>query len=438
MKINKIRNSSYNFIKVFSLTSISTLIRILTGFLSVKFLSINLGPLGLALIGHFNNYSSIFMLIATGGITNGITKYIAEYGYTKKRKQLFIITSLCIVITLSLITSFILITFSKYFSRLIFNSNLYQNIIILFAITLVFNSLNSVFLSVLNGLKLFRNYFIVNVLVCIITLLSTVLFVEIWKIQGAFISIAILPCLIFPIMMMLKFNSSLLKSLFVKNRISTYIMKRYVSYAIMTLVASSIYPISQIIIRSRIIQKMSIYDAGIWEGLNRLSVVYLSVITTSLSVYYLPRLSELKSNIDLRTELVSAYKLIIPFLTFILFGLYIFKQQVVQLLFSNSFLEMSTLFKFQLIGDFFKIISWLIAYIMIAKSLTRIYVFTEILFSISYVLMSIFFFNQNGLLGLSFAYMLNYLFYFLYLLIFFKKKYGRGSITEIHKSTTVC
>jgi PST family polysaccharide transporter len=99
---------------------------------------------------------------------------------------------------------------------------------------------------------------------------------------------------------------------------------------------------------------------------------------------------------------------------------------------------MSTLFKFQLIGDFFKIISWLIAYIMIAKSLTRIYVFTEILFSISYVLMSIFFFNQNGLLGLSFAYMLNYLFYFLYLLIFFKKKYGRGSITEIHKSTTVC
>jgi PST family polysaccharide transporter len=142
LKINKIRNSSYNFIKVFSLTSISTLIRILTGFLSVKFLSINLGPLGLALIGHFNNYSSIFMLIATGGITNGITKYIAEYGYTKKRKQLFIITSLCIVITLSLITSFILITFSKYFSRLIFNSNLYQNIIILFAITLVFNSLN--------------------------------------------------------------------------------------------------------------------------------------------------------------------------------------------------------------------------------------------------------------------------------------------------------
>ena len=39
----------------------------------------------------------------------------------------------------------------------------------------------------------------------------------------------------------------------------------------------------------------SITDAGLWEGINRISGMYLMVITASLGVYFLPKLSELKT-----------------------------------------------------------------------------------------------------------------------------------------------
>jgi PST family polysaccharide transporter len=44
---------------------------------------------------------------------------------------------------------------------------------------------------------------------------------------------------------------------------------------------------------------------------------------------------------------------------------------------------MKPLFTYQLLGDFFKIGSWLLAYLMIAKALAKTFIITEILFAIS-------------------------------------------------------
>ena len=80
----------------------------------------------------------------------------------------------------------------------------------------------------------------------------------------------------------------------------------------MALVSAIVVPVSQLIIRSYIKNHESITSAGLWEGINRISIMYLLVITTSLSVYYLPRLAELRNKNELRKEIFSVYKLIIP------------------------------------------------------------------------------------------------------------------------------
>lgn len=41
---------------------------------------------------------------------------------------------------------------------------------------------------------------------------------------------------------------------------------------------------------------------------------------------------------------------------------------------------MKPLFTWQIIGDVFKIASWLLAYIMVAKNLTHMFIITEIIF----------------------------------------------------------
>ena len=65
------------------------------------------------------------------------------------------------------------------------------------------------------------------------------------------------------------------------------------------------------------------------------------------------------------------------------FCVYLLKNWIIVLLFSNKFLPMADLFLWQMIGDALKIGSWIIAYLMLSKAMTKLFVMTEIVFAIS-------------------------------------------------------
>lgn len=68
-----------DIVKVFSLNAMATFIRMLAGMISVKIVALIIGPAGIALLGQLNNFNSILLSLANGGISSGITKYVAEY-----------------------------------------------------------------------------------------------------------------------------------------------------------------------------------------------------------------------------------------------------------------------------------------------------------------------------------------------------------------------
>ena len=146
------------------------------------------------------------------------------------------------------------------------------------------------------------------------------------------------------------------------------------------------------------------------------------VVTTSLSVYYLPRLSEIKHNLELKKEIISGYKIILPVISILAFGIFFFRELAIEIAFTEEFMPMVELFKWQLIGDVIKIASWLLSYLMLAKAMTKIYIYSEIIFSISFVLISIFFIDRYGLVGVTYSYSLNYLLYLFFVIIIFKRK----------------
>ena len=71
-------------------------------------------------------------------------------------------------------------------------------------------------------------------------------------------------------------------------------------------------------------------------------------------------------------------------------------------------MPMMELFTWQLVGDIIKISSWLLAYLMLAKAMTKIYIVTEVLFSLSFIILSILFINSFGLVGVTYAFTANY------------------------------
>jgi PST family polysaccharide transporter len=191
-------------------------------------------------------------------------------------------------------------------------------------------------------------------------------------------------------------------------------------YSLMAIASAVTVPAGQIIVRSFIINKNTITDAGLWEGINRISGMYLMVITASLGVYFLPKLSELKTKKELQNEIFSVYKLIIPFLILTTSVIFIFRVFIINLLFTPEFSAMKSLFAFQLIGDILKILGWVLGYLLLAKAMTKIYIILELVNFLLLIVISNFLVNWYGSLGATMAFAIVYLVYLIILCIVFK------------------
>lgn len=414
------RTSKADIVKVFSLTSVSTLVKMLTGFVSVKVVASIIGPAGVALVGQLNNFATIAMSLSNGGINNGITKYISEFKNDEGKVRTYLSTALRITVICSLCVGVAMIVLNRLLSRLILQTEEYWYVFLIFGFTILLYALNLMLLSVVNGFKEFKKYVKINIANSVVGLCFTLVFVLTLGLPGALVSaVTYQSVMLFITMWMVRKSSWAAWSNF-KERLNRLASKQYFKYTLMTLTTAATVPISQLLLRSYVISEISPIEAGWWEAMNRLSNMYLMVITTSFTVYYMPRLSELSDKYELRREIFKAYKLIVPILIVGFALIYLFRHLIIRILFSPEFLPMENLFIWQLIGDFFKICSWLLAYIMIAKAMTKKFVATELSFTMIYIALGFVFIKWNGVVGIVQAYLLNYILYMSYMLFAFK------------------
>lgn len=409
--INKIK--TIEIAKVFSLNAISTLIRMLTGLVSVKVVASIIGPAGVALLGQLNNISTILLGLANGGISTGVTKYVAEYNNEVSTVKKYISNAFRITLVCTLAIAILLILACRTISKLIMLSEEYWYVFVVFGFTLICYSLNALIIAILNGYKHFNRYVIVNICGTIFGLIFTLCLVSVWGLPGALINaVTFQSMMIFVTIWLLRKEPWLKKEYFI-NKFDLKIFKLYLHYSLMTIVTLAMLPVSQMLLRGYVISEISIADAGCWEGINRISNMYLSIITTSLAVYVLPRFSEIQDPGTLRYELKRNYMFLIPMLLCAMAGIFLLRNVIVMLLFTAEFMPMTKLFGWQLLGDFFKIASWLLSFLMVAKAQTVRYLVTEISFNFIYVFCAFAFLRLNGIVGLTQGYLITYVLYFL-------------------------
>ena len=414
------RTAKEDIVKVFSFNAISTLVRMLTGLISVKVVASIIGPCGIALLGQLNNFSTILLGVANGGINSGITKYVAEYKEDESAIKKILSNALQITLFFTFIVSLGLIILHNQLSRLVMLSDEYGYVFLIFGFTIFLYTLNTLLISILNGYKEFKRYVIVNISGTIVGLLFTICFVFSMGLKGALISAVSYQSVVFFITFWICRKAPWLSVIYYRERLDRKMLRRFLNYSAMTLVSLSVVPVSQMLLRGYVISEISMTEAGWWEAMNRISNVYLMVITTSFSIYYLPRLSEIKEISELRYEIFKCYKVIIPILLSGLTLVYLLRHFVVMILFSPDFYPMESLFIWQLLGDFFKISSWLLAF-LVAKSMTKTFIATEVVFSGLFVVLGYLFMNLNGVVGITQAYFVNYVIYTVCMVVIFRK-----------------
>lgn len=415
------RAAKVDIIKVFSLTSISTLVKMCTGLISVKVVASIIGPAGVALVGQLNNFASIVMSFANGGINSGITKYVAEYKEDDSKITQYLSTALRVTGICTLICSLLLLGLHRYISELIMLSPDYGYVFVIFGLTVFMYALNNLLISVVNGYKEFNLYVRISIANSIFGVAFTVTLVLLWHLEGALIAAVSYQSIMLVITVWMIRRLHWFRWNFFKDKFSRFVAGKYFRYTLMTLTSALTVPVVQMILRGYVMAEISPTEAGWWEGMNRISNMYLMVITSSFGVYYLPRLSELKNPGEIRHEIFKAYKVIIPMLLAGFTVIYFLRFIIIRLLFTPQFLPMQQLFGWQMAGDLFKIASWLLAYVMVAKAVMKLFVSTEIIFSILYLGLGFLFVRYDGIVGLTQAYLTNYVLYTITMIIAFNK-----------------
>jgi O-antigen/teichoic acid export membrane protein len=403
-------------------SGISTLIRIATAFIMSKILAIYLGPSGMGLIGQLSNFVTIALALAGGLINNGVVKYVAEYKAVSPSKlPLLIGTSFRFVVVSGLLVGAGLLIFARFISGQIFLSNDYRFVFILFGLSIVFYSLNNFLQAIVNGFKEFRLFNLINISSSLFSLLISFWLIYRLQTKGALISLVINQSVCILITLVFLKNKEWLSRHFFTARLHLPILKNLSRFILMALVSTACVPVAQMYVRSFIIRHFSLADAGLWEAVNRISTIYLMFFVTTLTTYYLPRLSEINNQKALKEEIVKVYKIVLPVVCLSSFLIYLFRNYIISLLFTSEFQLAHQLFLFQTIGDVLKIAAWLLAFQMVAKAMTSAFIITEIVFSASFIFLSVQGLTYFGLVGVTYAYALNYLLYLVTLVIMFRK-----------------
>ena len=394
----------------------------LTGLVSVKVVAAIIGPAGVALVGQLQNFSTIAMQLASGGINNGITKYVAEYHDNEEKTRSYIGTALWITIVCSISVGLLMILLHRQLSEWIMLSPEYGYVFVIFGFTVLLYALNSMLISIVNGFKEFGRYVRINIANSLVGLVFTVMFAWTMGLRGALISAVTYQSIMFFVTLWMIRRLPWVERRIIREKFDRLVAKDYFKFSLMALTSAAVVPVSQMLLRGYVITQISPMEAGWWEGMNRISNMYLMVITSSFGVYYLPRLSELSDTKELRREIFKAYKVLVPMMLGGFVLIYLLRFIVIRILFTPEFMPMSKLFGWQLAGDFFKISSWLLAYLMVAKSMTRKFIATEIIFSLLYVVLGLLFVRyNNSVVGLNQAYLINYVLYMGCMIWFFKK-----------------
>ena len=293
----------------------------------------------------------------------------------------------------------------------------------IFGLTIFLFTLNTLFMSILNGQREIKKYVFVNILSSIFSLFFTSFLVISLNLLGALYALVLNQSVVFFITLLFLIKSNWFKIEYFKQGLDKKSLVKLSKYSLMAIASAVTIPVSHLIVRNYIGENLGWTDAGYWQGVWYISTLYLMIITTSLSVYYLPKLSEIEDNTELRKEIISGYKIIIPLVVIFSFSIYIIREYIVVIAFSKEFMPMIELFPWQLIGDVIKITSWLLSYLMLAKAMTKLFIFTEILFSLNFIILAILFIDLSGLVGVTYAYALNYLFYLFTMIFIFKKRF---------------
>jgi PST family polysaccharide transporter len=239
--------------------------------------------------------------------------------------------------------------------------------------------------------------------------------------MGAFISVILIPVVsVFSSIYWFPKKAQIWKRLNF-SEFDSKIFKNLISFSLMILPTTILSPYFYLQIRNYLIATVGLNESGFWEGMTRISTLYLMFVSTIVSVYFYPKLIKSNGVAEVNKVIWSYYKFILP--VFIIGALFVYflRFLIIEILFTTEFLPVSELFFWQLIGDVFKVCGMVLGFLLMAQKRILHFVIVEVSAILFLYLASIFCIKNYGLEGVVIGQAIENVVYFLGLGIYFRK-----------------
>lgn len=400
-----------NLVRTSILNGAAVFIRMLSLLGINKVVAIYVGPVGYAIVGQFYNAVQMITTFASGAINVGVVRYTAEYKDDEAKLHKIWRTAGTIALIGSFVSSLVIAIFNKQFAVYFLKDETLGGVFLWFASALILFVINTLLLAILNGKKEIKKYVVANITGSILSLILTVGLAIKFGLYGALVALGIYQSIAFFVTLVLCLKTSWFRLSFLFGEIDREIAKNLIRYTFMSLAAAISLPFSHVLLRNHLGAKLGWVEAGYWEAIWKFSSAYMILITSTLSVYYLPRISEQTDKNDVKNEIIHTAKFVVPVAFLFSVMAYFLRVFIIKFLFTDSFLPIEELFAWQVVGDFLKVTSWLLAYVVLGKGMMKYYVITEITICFSYVLIVMLLLPYFGLQATAIGHAFNYTVY---------------------------
>lgn len=411
-----------------SLNAVVITIRLLISAVVQRLLTEYVGPVGQYKIGQLRSLSQLLMSVCSLGIFNGVVKYIAEHKKDELELQkLFSSVFVFLVIGVS-VSGIFLFLFATWVSEYLFASPEYSYLIKLTAVIVPFIAVQRVFNGVINGLSEYKKYAKIDLVGYFISILLTVIFLLSYNLDGALVAIAITPIIQVSVMLFFFYNVLREYIQFKKLSFKAPIAKALLAFTFMSFVSSILLPIVEIDIRSMLEERLSGREAGVWTNMTFISQNYMVFSTSIFTLYVIPKFTGIFNFENFKKEVITIYKTLLPLFAAGMLLVFLLRNLIIDLIYPGL-TEMAPLFKWQLMGDFIRLASLVLAHQFLAKKLVFNFIFTEILSLSLFYGLAYFFVEKFNVEGVVIAHFIRCIITF-FVISFLVIRYFRKQKTE--------
>ena len=405
-------------------TSIATAARLLAGLVAIKLVAWFAGPEGVGKLGQFMSLMSLLAVLAGGGISSAVVKYVAEYRDDPQRLSRLLSAALWYAFLASCLMGGLALLLSRQLALWLLDDAGYAGLIRVLAVAQLGIALLNYILAVVNGFMDVRRLALIQVSGSAIGIVMMVWLARWLHLYGALLALVLSQVLWLVVGVPAWWRSSYFRRGMLRLRYDREMTLRLATFSVMTLTSALLPPLVNIAIRDHLALQFGWSQVGYWQAVGKVSDAYLLFLTAAINIYYLPKLASTHGREALLAELRTACRYVLPAVVVLAAMVYLLREWVTWLLFTPDFAAANALYGPQLVGDVIKIASFVLSYLMLAKAMTKLFVISECVFAASYLVLVWVLAARFGVVGAIYAFAANYVLYLVFNLLVARRYLG--------------